>query len=238
MTLRQNNMPNATCPQALPESPAYQAGQTADLHHMMTETLAARYTPDILGDGLDIVFCGLNHAPSAVADGHNFSHPNNRFWSVLHLAGFTDRRLPPEDERRLLDYGCGITAGVGRATRCAADVSSAEFRTARPALEATIRRYTTNMVASSESEEPQPYWDGRRSNGDLMRTALPTPSPGCYPTPATRTKPSPFTRWYVPSPNREQSWHRAARHTTRRPAATGVTSRCRQSDRIVEEDTS
>ena len=121
--------------------------ETADRHPMRTETSPGHYAPDILHGGLDIVFCGLNPAASAVVDGHNFSHPNNRFWSVLHLAGLTDRRLSPEDERRLLDYGCGITAVVGRPTRRAADVSSAELRNARPALEATIRRYTPTMVA-------------------------------------------------------------------------------------------
>jgi TDG/mug DNA glycosylase family protein len=114
---------------------------------MLTETSGERYASDLLRGDLDIVFCGLNPAASAVVDGHNFSHPNNRFWSVLHLAGFTDRRLSPEDERRLLDYGCGITAVAGRATQRAADVSSAELHYARPVLEATIRRYTPTMVA-------------------------------------------------------------------------------------------
>lgn len=127
--------------------PRFSRLETADRRPMRTETSPGRYASDILRSGLDIVFCGLNPAAGAVADGHNFSHPNNRFWPVLHLAGFTDRRLRPEDERRLLDYGCGITAVVGRPTRRAADVSSAEFRNARPALEATIRRYRPTMVA-------------------------------------------------------------------------------------------
>lgn len=113
---------------------------------MVTEASASRYEPDILGVGLDIIFCGLNPAASAVADGHNFSHPNNRFWSVLHLAGFTDTRLRPEEERRLLGYGCGITTVVRRPTRRAGEVSSEEFRTARPGLEATIRRHAPRAV--------------------------------------------------------------------------------------------
>jgi TDG/mug DNA glycosylase family protein len=113
----------------------------------MTEVWVPRYEPDILAVGLDIIFCGLNPAASAVANGHNFSHHNNRFWTVLHLAGFTDMRLPPEQERRLLDYGCGITAVVGRPTRRAGEVSSVEFRTARPGLEAKIRRYAPRAVA-------------------------------------------------------------------------------------------
>jgi TDG/mug DNA glycosylase family protein len=57
------------------------------------------YEPDILERGLDVIFCGLNPALSAAVAGHNFSHRNNRFWAVLHLAGFTDVRLHPENER-------------------------------------------------------------------------------------------------------------------------------------------
>jgi double-stranded uracil-DNA glycosylase len=160
------------------------ARHVGDRHYVMTETSAGRYASDILRGGLDIVFCGLNPAASAVADGHNFSHPNSRFWSVLHLAGFTDRRLRPEDERRLLDYGCGITAVVARATRRAADVSSAEFRTARPALEATIRRYTPKMVAflgkrgaTAMLGRPHVQW-GPYEGGfaDTLAWVLPNPS--------------------------------------------------------------
>ena len=83
----------------------------------------SKYEPDILAKGLDVVFCGLNPASSAAADGHNFSNRSNRFWLVLHLAGFTDVRLEPQEECRLLDYGCGITAVVRRATAKASRVS-------------------------------------------------------------------------------------------------------------------
>jgi hypothetical protein len=37
---------------------------------------------------------------SAEISGRNFSPPSNQFWNVLHLSGFTDMRLQPEDERR------------------------------------------------------------------------------------------------------------------------------------------
>jgi len=60
---------------------------------------------DVLAEGLDVVFCGINPAATAVAAGHNFSHRNNRFWAVLHLAGFTDRQLRPDDEHQLLQFG-------------------------------------------------------------------------------------------------------------------------------------
>ncbi|CAM3277897.1 mismatch-specific DNA-glycosylase [Mycobacterium intermedium] len=105
------------------------------------------FDSDILAYGLDVVFCGINPAATAVADGHNFSNRSNRFWPVLHLAGFTDVRLRPQDERRLLEYGCGITAVVARATQRADEISAEEFRLARPAFEAKMRRYAPRTIA-------------------------------------------------------------------------------------------
>lgn len=105
------------------------------------------YDSDILASGLDVIFCGLNPAATAVADGHNFSSRSNRFWPVLHLAGFTDVRLRPQDERRVLEYGCGITAVVGRATTRADEISADEFRQARPEFEAKMRRWGPRVIA-------------------------------------------------------------------------------------------
>jgi TDG/mug DNA glycosylase family protein len=105
------------------------------------------YQADILAPGLDVVFCGINPAASAAADGHNFSNPSNRFWPVLHLAGFTDVRLQPQDERRLLEYGCGISAVVSRPTKRADEVLSAEFLAARPEFETKMRRYAPRVIA-------------------------------------------------------------------------------------------
>lgn len=105
------------------------------------------YTPDILAEGLDVIFCGINPAYSAAVGGHNFSHRNNRFWAVLHLAGFTDRQLRPEDEQQLLQFGCGITAVVTRPTRQASEITAQEFRQARPGFETKIRRYQPRATA-------------------------------------------------------------------------------------------
>ena len=106
-----------------------------------------RYDPDILAKGLDVVFCGVNPASTAAASGHNFSNANNRFWLVLNLAGFTDVRLQPQDERRLLEYRCGITAVVRRPTKSADEVSPDEFRKAGQEFELKMRRYAPRSIA-------------------------------------------------------------------------------------------
>ncbi|WP_123028651.1 G/U mismatch-specific DNA glycosylase [Mycolicibacterium stellerae] len=105
------------------------------------------YSPDILTTGLNVVFCGINPAATAARDGHNFSHPSNRFWSVLHLAGFTDVRLQPDQERRLLTYGYGITAVVTRPTSRAVAITDAEILSAAPDFEATVRRFAPKAIA-------------------------------------------------------------------------------------------
>jgi double-stranded uracil-DNA glycosylase len=144
----------------------------------------AKYKPDVLAHGLDVIFCGLNPASSAVAVGHNFSHPSNRFWSVLELAGFTKTRLQPHEEQQLPDYGCGITAVVQRASQRAQDVSTQEILAARPDFETKIRRLAPRAVAflgkraCSVMPKPGDAGWGRRSEplGGAIVWVLPNPS--------------------------------------------------------------
>lgn len=102
---------------------------------------------DVLAPKLAVVFCGLNPAATAAKSGHNFSAGSNRFWPVLHLAGFTPHRIVPADERMLLQYGCGVTALVARPTREGREVSRAEFQASEAAFERKIARYAPRWVA-------------------------------------------------------------------------------------------
>jgi TDG/mug DNA glycosylase family protein len=111
------------------------------------EAALAEYQPDILAEGLDVVFCGINPATSAVAEGHSFSNGSNRFWTVLHLAGFTDRRLQPHEGGQLLVFGCGITTVINRPTRRADEIASGAFAVARPAFEAKIHQFAPRSIA-------------------------------------------------------------------------------------------
>jgi len=105
------------------------------------------YQLDILATDLDVVFCGLNPSVSAVASGHNYPNRSNHFWTVLHLAGFTDVCLEPQEERHLLKYRCGLTTVVSRPTKRAFEVQPDEFKLAWPAFEAKMRRYAPKAVA-------------------------------------------------------------------------------------------
>ena len=102
---------------------------------------------DILVPGLPVVFCGINPSAQAAASGHNFGSVSNRFWPVLHLSGFTPERIAAQDDRRLVEFGCGITAAVPRATRSAGELRGREFRTARDGLRAKIEHFRPETIA-------------------------------------------------------------------------------------------
>jgi TDG/mug DNA glycosylase family protein len=102
---------------------------------------------DIAGPGLSVIFCGLNPGLSAAAAGHHFVGHGNRFWRVLHLAGFTPDQIDPEHDASLLTYGLGVTSVVERPTAGVDDLARAEFVDAATGFESWVRRYAPRYVA-------------------------------------------------------------------------------------------
>ncbi|MEU8968198.1 G/U mismatch-specific DNA glycosylase [Streptomyces monashensis] len=91
------------------------------------EAARDRLVPDVVADGLRVLFCGINPGLLTAATGHHFARPGNRFWPVLHLSGFTPRLFEPAEQRELLSYGLGITNVVARATARADELSHEEY---------------------------------------------------------------------------------------------------------------
>lgn len=114
-----------------------------------TEIEAARgcVVADIIAPGLDILFCGINPSLYSAAVGHHFARPGNRFWPVLHRAGFTPRQLLPAEDGSLPSYKLGITNLVARATASAAELSAAELRAGSQALQHKLEQYRPRKLA-------------------------------------------------------------------------------------------
>jgi double-stranded uracil-DNA glycosylase len=103
--------------------------------------------PDIIAGQLSVLFCGINPGLAAAASGHHFEGRANRFWRVIHLAGFTPEELRPEDDRRILVYGCGLTTVVDRPTAAADELSKQDFVDAAAGFEAKLATYAPRFVA-------------------------------------------------------------------------------------------
>lgn len=94
-----------------------------------------------------MLFCGINPGLYSGATGHHFARPGNRFWPVLHAAGFTDRVLHPWEQKQLIEHGCGVVNLVARATATAAELTPAELVAGRKRLAAKVARYRPKTVA-------------------------------------------------------------------------------------------
>ncbi len=103
--------------------------------------------PDVISTSLNIIFCGINPGMRSAAVGLHFANRTNRFWRVLHLAGFTDRQLEPEEARLLLDYGYGITSAVAWPTVSATGLSRADYIAALPVFQRKIAKYRPRYLA-------------------------------------------------------------------------------------------
>src|SRR5437870_12235877 len=63
-----------------------------------------------------VLFVGINPGIRSATVGHHFAGYSNRFWKLLHESGLVPERIATEDDRRLPEWGFGITNLVPRAT--------------------------------------------------------------------------------------------------------------------------
>jgi TDG/mug DNA glycosylase family protein len=114
------------------------------------EELAGSYgtvIPDLVAPDLRVLLVGINPSLWSGWSGFHFGRPSNRLWITLHEAGFTNRKLHPEDTDALLQAGIGITNLVNRATARADELTDDEIRAGLPRLTATVRRWRPRSVA-------------------------------------------------------------------------------------------
>lgn len=113
------------------------------------ELLAAidKIVPDVIAPNLSVLFCGINPGLYTAWSGHHFARPGNRFWPAIHRAGFTPRLLHPSEEQELLQYGCGVTNIVMRASVAAAELSTEELREGGQQLERKLLKYKPKYLA-------------------------------------------------------------------------------------------
>ena len=107
---------------------------------------AGKTVPDLIAPDLKVLFCGINPGLYSGVVRHHFARPGNRFWRAIHEAGFTEKRLAPEEEAQFLALGYGITNLVERASLAADELSKEELKAGAERLEAMVRRLRPKWV--------------------------------------------------------------------------------------------
>ncbi|MGA5119658.1 G/U mismatch-specific DNA glycosylase [Streptomyces pseudogriseolus] len=148
------------------------------------EAARDRLVPDVVADGLRVLFCGINPGLMTAATGHHFARPGNRFWPALHRSGFTPRLLAPSEQHELLSYGLGITNVVARATARADELTAEEYRQGGRELAVKVARLRPRWLAVLGVTAYRAAFDDRKAAvGPQVRTigesrvwVLPNPS--------------------------------------------------------------
>jgi len=140
--------------------------------------------PDVLGPGLDVVFCGINPGRVSAAAHAHFANPRNDFWRLLHDAGLTPRLLRPSEQFELLDHRIGATNAAARTTPGSSDLRRADFAGAADRLARIAFELRPRAIAFVGKEAYRGAFGTRAEHGPQDRTlgdvglfVLPSTSP-------------------------------------------------------------
>jgi TDG/mug DNA glycosylase family protein len=140
--------------------------------------------PDVLGPGLEVVFCGINPGRVSAAAHAHFANPRNDFWRLLHDAGLTPRLLEPSEQFELLAYGFGVTNAAARTTPGSGDLRCADFVNAADRLRRIALELRPRAIAFVGKEAYRGAFGTRADHGPQERSigddgffVLPSTSP-------------------------------------------------------------
>jgi len=145
---------------------------------------AASAVPDVLGPGLEVVFCGINPGFVSAAAAAHFANPRNDFWRLLHAAGFTSRLYEPAEQFDVLNEEIGLTNAAPRTTRGSGDLRRGDFAGAAERLERVANELQAKWIAFVGKEAYRGTFNERpelgvqeRRLGETRLFVLPSTSP-------------------------------------------------------------
>ena len=93
------------------------------------------------------MFVGINPGIRSALTGHHFAGSSNRFWKLLYESRLVPVPITFTDDRRLPEWGYGITNIVARPTPGVDGLAPHEFVEGRVRLRRKILRYRPRVVA-------------------------------------------------------------------------------------------
>ena len=102
---------------------------------------------DRIAPGLRVLFVGINPGVRSAVTGHHFAGFSNRFWKLLVESKLVPEAISYADDRRLPEWGLGITNLIARPSPGIVDLRPAEYVAGWKTLERKIRRYRPRVVA-------------------------------------------------------------------------------------------
>src|SRR5260370_9178810 len=108
---------------------------------------AMRTLPDYLRRGMKLVVMGCHPADRWARGGHYYAGRTNPFWPLLYDSGILPESLPYTDDKRLIEFGIGLTDLVKRATRGIGELERQEIAECRILLAPNLHEYPPPLAA-------------------------------------------------------------------------------------------
>lgn len=106
-----------------------------------------RTLPDYLRKGMKMILVGANPGERSARVGHYYAGRGNQFWPILFDSGVIPEPLGYEDDRRLVEFGIGLTDLVKRPARAIEDIERQEFAEGRVLLAQKLEDLRPRVVA-------------------------------------------------------------------------------------------
>src|SRR5437763_13670442 len=106
-----------------------------------------RSLPDHLRKGMKLVIVGCNPSESSVRVGHYYAGRGNEFWPVLFKSGVVAEPIDYHDDRRVIEFGIGLTDLVQRPTKGVEELKRVDFAEGRIVLSQKLDEFTPNAAA-------------------------------------------------------------------------------------------
>jgi len=103
--------------------------------------------PDHLRRGMKLVIVGFNPGERSARVGHYYAGRGNLFWPLLYHSGVVPELLDYRDDKRLIEFGVGLTDLVKRPTRGIEEIKRQEFAEGRVLLAQKLEQYAPHVIA-------------------------------------------------------------------------------------------
>jgi TDG/mug DNA glycosylase family protein len=102
---------------------------------------------DCIEPGVRVLLVGINPGIRSAITGHHFAGYSNRFWKLLYESGLVPEPITSQDDRRLPEWGFGVTNLIARPSPGIDSLTRTEYLEGWKRLSSKVRRYRPEYLA-------------------------------------------------------------------------------------------
>lgn len=96
---------------------------------------------------MKLVIVGCNPTESSVRAGHYYAGRGNAFWPTLFESGVVPEPFDYPDDRRVIEFGIGLTDLVKRPTKTVEELNREDFAEGRIVLAQKLEEFAPRVIA-------------------------------------------------------------------------------------------